>query len=89
MRSSVARFARSLRCLRRLRRPRDCSFESHPTATARHLTPPRPRRSRLKALATPSHALSPAAKPPAVRETSGLSLLAPAGRSEARATALS
>ena len=34
----------SLRCLRRLRRPRGCPFESHPHRTAPHLTPPQPRR---------------------------------------------
>jgi len=39
LRSSVAG---SLRCLRRLRRPHGCPFESHPTA----LTPPQPRQGR-------------------------------------------
>ena len=43
-RSSVAHSVRSLRCLRRLRRPHSYPFESRPTQRP-HLTPPQPRRS--------------------------------------------
>ena len=60
-------------------RPRSCPFESHP-APQPHTSPA----SSLASLATPSRVLSPAASPPAVRETFVLSLLAPGGRSEAR-----
>ena len=66
--------SRELRSRERLRPPRGCPFAplSHRTAQQPHLTPPQPRRSHLKALATPSRVRLAAAG---------------GGRSPARATA--